>query len=242
MTSKDAFSIAIRTGTCRESVMLSELLSDPEIDALPYPTNYEKLNDEVLPTSYVTLPISFDYVAGIVEREGCAMLWVNTDSKSWNRDTPTVGGQKGGVLHSVVAVDTFTYKGAQYILIEDSWGKFDNLDRQRLLSREFFDEAVFYAATFLTFKFDSDTDQHFAPFDTDLEYGHSSNEIIRLQDFLRSRGFFPKNTNSTGYYGNITAKSVYNYQIANNVAPLAELQALAGRRVGPRTRSKMNEK
>jgi peptidoglycan hydrolase-like protein with peptidoglycan-binding domain len=52
---------------------------------------------------------------------------------------------------------------------------------------------------------------------------------------------FPLNTESTGYYGSITAKGVLEWQLKHNVAPVDEINSLQGRRVGPATIAKLNE-
>lgn len=241
MNSNNALDIAVKHGSCREFDMPSENLSDAQIDALAYPKNYEDLNNIAVPTSYVTTPVSFDYVAGIIEREGCAMIWINTDYQSWCKDIPTKGGRKGEVVHSITGVDAFTFKGVQYILIEDSWGEFGEYHGQRLLTREFFNDAVFYCATFMTFTFDVDNTKRFAEFFSDMQFGQRNSEIVRLQDFLKSKGHFPVNSVSTGYYGNVTAKAVYDFQVKYAVASMETLNALKGKRVGVATRKKINE-
>lgn len=234
MVGVNALQIACATSSCKESDVPSENMSDAQLDAITLPANFEDLNNLVLPSHYTQLPMDFDYIAAMVEKEGCAMIWVNTDYQNWCKDIPTAGGKKGGVVHSVAAVDAITLDGIQYLVIEDSLGKWFNQNGlvskygeygQRLITREFFNDAVWFGALLLDFKFNV-TDGVFEPFTTPMLYGQTSDEIARYQKLLLARGFLPVGTECTGYYGNITARATYIMQIKYNVAPLAELNSV----------------
>lgn len=225
MIGVNALQIATKISSCKESDMPSENMNDAQLDALKLPDNFEDLNNLVIPSNYAVLPIDFDYIAGMIEKEGCAMIWVNTDYASWCKDIPTPGGKKGIVVHSITGVDTITLGGVQYIVIEDSWGKFGKYNGQRLISREMFNDAVFFGAVLLDFKYHT-TDEGFAPFNTVMEFGQTSSEITRYQQLLKARGFFPSDAQCTGYYGNVTARATYLMQVKYNVAPISELNSV----------------
>ena len=74
-----------------------------------------------------------------------------------------------------------------------------------------------------------------------LTYGMESAEVKALQKALQLDGVFPATQSITGFYGGITANSVLAFQKKYNVASLAELLLLRGRRVGPKTLAKLNE-
>ena len=74
-----------------------------------------------------------------------------------------------------------------------------------------------------------------------LAYGQKSEEVRFLQIALKINGTFPSTVAETGYYGDITAKAVLDFQKKYNVASLYELLVLRGRNVGPKTRAKLNE-
>jgi len=78
-------------------------------------------------------------------------------------------------------------------------------------------------------------------FKKDLVYGMRNKDVKALQDCLKSIDIFPQIIDSTGYYGKITSLAVYHFQKKYKVAPEAEIEALQGRRVGPKTRAKLNE-
>lgn len=111
---------------------------------------------------------------------------------------------------------------------------------QRLITREQFNSNWIFSAVFTTFKYDFIDTVDKKPFNIILKFGDKFDEVKRLQDFLKTQSVFP-NIESTGVYGNITAKAVYLFQIKNNVAPINELDTLKGRRVGQKTLNKINE-
>ena len=111
---------------------------------------------------------------------------------------------------------------------------------QRLITREQFNSNWIFSAVFTTFKYDFIDTVDKKPFNIILKFGDKFDEVKRLQDFLKIQSVFP-NIESTGVYGNITAKAVYLFQIKNNVAPINELDTLKGRRVGQKTLNKINE-
>lgn len=241
MIGVNALELATKYSSCPEKDCPSENMNDEQLDSIQLPANFEDINNLVVSTNYSTCPVDFDYIAGMVSKEGCAMIWVNTDYQSWCKDIPTVGGKKNVVVHSITAVDTILYEGKEYIVIEDSWGKFGEFNGQRLISREFFKDAVWFAGILLDFKYDV-TDEVFGPFKTVMEFGQASSEIERLQRLLQARGFFPAGQKCTGYYGAITARAVYLMQVQYGVDTLSELNALKGKRVGNKTLLKINSK
>ena len=240
MVGVDALQIAINKKTCKEELVPSEYKTDKELDATVLPSNFEEINDIVSPNSYLVGSTDFDYVASLVESGEPVMIWVDSSYSKWCQDIPQIGGKGGGVRHSITVVDAVTFNGVKYLVIEDSWGKFGKYDDQRLITREFFNDAVFFVSILKLFTFDIE-DKRFEKFYTQMKYMQRNDEVKRLQDFLKAKGLLAKEVPSTGYYGNITAKAVYDFQKKFNVAPLAELNTLKGRSAGPKTLIKINE-
>lgn len=240
MSGTDALTLAIKYSSCPESALPSENMNDSELDSIKLPSNYENLNNLVVPTNYVVCNLDFNLASELVAKEGSLMLWVNTSYNSWCKDIPTAGGKDGGIRHSVTIVDAIRFNNVEYLVIEDSWGNFGKYDGQRLITREFFNDSVYFMATLTEFKYDI-TSIRFVPFNIVMKLNDKFDEVKRLQDFLKSQGLFPSNIESTGFYGNVTAKAVYAFQIKYNVAPLNELDQLKGKRVGLKTLTKINE-
>lgn len=241
MVGIDALQLAVKYSSCKEVDVPSELLNDAQLDAIILPKNYESLNNLIVPTHYATCPIDFDYMAGMIEKEGAVMMWVNTDFQSWCKDIPSVGGVKGMVVHSITLVDYFNFNGVDYLLIEDSWGKFGKYNGQRLITREFFKDAVWFCAVLYDFVYDL-TDEEFAPFSLIMEFGQRNEDISRLQKLLQARSFFPADQSITSFYGPITALAVLQMQLKYNVDTTKNLMSLKGKRVGAKTLLKINAK
>jgi len=235
----DAPKLQTTVNSCHESQCPSQLMSDSQMDNAILPPNYEDINDEAKPNAYITIPVDFFSVASYVETHGACIIWVNSDYSHWSVDFPTVGGKNGGVRHSVCVVDAVTFQGTKYLVIEDSWGTFGKFNGQRLLSKEFFDDAVYFAYALTQFTFESDA-TNFDPFTVPMQYNQKTPEIARLQKYLKSRGFFPKETQETGFYGSVTALAVLNWQIAKKVDNLITLNQLKGRFFGKKSLSVIN--
>jgi peptidoglycan hydrolase-like protein with peptidoglycan-binding domain len=74
-----------------------------------------------------------------------------------------------------------------------------------------------------------------------MVFGERSEEVRWLQKALKQYGFFPANVLETGYYGTITQKAVKDFQYFYKVASSIELLIVNGKRVGVKTRRKLNE-
>jgi len=72
----------------------------------------------------------------------------------------------------------------------------------------------------------------------DMAYGERSEEVRKLQEYLSSQGYFW--VEPTGFYGDITAKAVLEYQVNNINLSWWERYVLKGKRVGPKTRASLN--
>lgn len=224
----DAFNIAVKSGTCPEKNCPSQKMTDKQMDSTKIPDNFEDINNFIDAVAYGAIPKDFDYIAGWVETHGYAQLHIAADRRSWSRDFPKLGSANRGIRHAIAVVDAVTYEGVQYLVIEDSWGEFGEFVGQRLISREVFNDMYTSAAGFTVLEYDV-TDTKFARFNTRMEFGQRSDEVKRLQDYLKARGFFPTNIESTGFYGNATALAVYNFQMARQVASPIVLNKHKGR-------------
>jgi hypothetical protein len=202
-----------------ETSVPSENMNDKQMDALVTPPDLEDLNNYLVANGYYTANRDFNTVAEIVEKEGCAMIWINTDYKSWCKDIPSMGGFKEQVRHSVCVVDNITLNGIKYLVIEDSWGKFGGKYGhlgQRLITKEFFDESCYFVGALTNFEFQEKKVPKLKLKNT-VSFGQKNSDVILLQNILKAKGYFPSNKASTGYYGTITANAVYKFQVDNKV-------------------------
>ena len=114
-----------------------------------------------------------------------------------------------------------------------------------MLSKAFIEKHCYFAGAFIDFKYETANPVSFK-FEKIMVMGERDSksagekDIQMLQDKLKSLGLFPSNLPSTGYYGNITAKAVYAFQVKYNVDNMTVLNSLKGRKVGSKTLSTLN--
>lgn len=177
---------------------------------------------------------------------------------------------QSALRHSVTAVDYFLYpvNGVlkKCLLIEDSWGEFGQFKGQRIITEDFFRVRNWYSHYPTSFKFEMGIvdpvkpkpayrflkplvfiawdDVRNQPVDMALHLTQVV-DVAALQKILQYEGLFPINQSITGYYGALTAKAVYAYQVKYAVAPLSELDSIKpikGGRVGVLTMEFLNSK
>lgn len=76
-------------------------------------------------------------------------------------------------------------------------------------------------------------------FETNIEYGQTSDEVKKLQSALTEYGTF--SGDKTGYYGDITATAVLAFQVREKLLPTPLLMLNKGKYVHALTRSRLNK-
>ena len=253
MAGVDAFNIA-RQGVTLEELVPSQGLTDTQMDGVDIPQYKKDVGAIFKVPNYVSVPIKdIDTIASIIEttKKG-VMVWFYFKIDEWTEHPKvlypdlTVGGAPG--RHSVAAVDYTLVDGKKALIIDDSWGTKFGLAGERIIDEDFFKVRNWFAAYPISFVFDDQSQPQPTPtpkphytFTKVLTFEMIDPDVKALQDILKYEGLFPVNTSSTGYYGAISAKGVYEFQKKYQVAPLAELDSLQGRRVGEKTIAKLNE-
>ncbi len=247
MNGDDVFKIASE-GVTLEELVPSQKMSDSEMDAVVIP-EYKKKVGEVFKISknWITLPIKdIETVASVLQQTGKGvMLWFYFKYDEWDKDpnvkyNDIVLGAASTSRHSVTGVDFTLYNGKKAIVIDDSWGpKAGTGAGQRVIDEDFFNARNWFAKYPMNFQFAESTDinKPIYTFANDLKFSatvtYGNPDIIALQNCLKYLGFFPINTESTGYFGALTKKGVQNFQIKYGLNPDGV--------VGKITRSKLNE-
>ena len=247
MVGDDAFKIWRDKGISLEAVAKSDQVTEDE----PYEVNLlaQEIAKGFKLGNYITISNGdFDRVASTIQVTGKGVMsWFYFTSREWSMEIPRVmdnlsaPNSPGASRHSVTVVDYGLLNGVEVLKIEDS-AHFGGRS-VRYITREFFNKRNFLNAYPMNFHYEEIPEPNFPnySFSTDLEFGDNNNDIRVLQDVLRIENVFPANVESTGYYGSITAKAVYLFQKKYQVASDAELDQLAGMRVGAKTRAKLNE-
>lgn len=242
-------------GVTLEDLAPSQNLKDSQMDNYLIAPYKHKVGDVFkVDGEPVVLPTrDIDTIASVIQRtQKGVMVWFYFERREWTdeprvRNTNLTLTGSSTVRHSVTAVDFFKIDGKRYLLIEDSWGPEYGKGGRRLISEDFFAARNWFAGYIMNFKFDDSKDDNKPrhAFPNDLKYSpvvHYGNaDVIALQDILKYEGLFPKNIESTGWYGSVTADAVLKFQLKYKVAPEAELRELAGKVVGPKTREALNQ-
>ena len=252
MSGVDSFNIA-QDGTTLEGFAPSQDMNDREMDAIEVTSFMKGVGEGFAIGNYMTAtPGDIDTVASIIQETGKAvMVWFYfsngkrpvewTNVPEVHHKLPLVGGST--VRHSVAAVDFCLYKGQKALIIEDSWGLDRAIQGRRIITEDFFKARNFFIGHFMNFEFETNQEDATKPrfnFLFDLEFSPTfttSPAVVALQNCLKFEGVFPKNVDSSGYYGSVTRTAVEQFQIRYGIAGPGE----AGfGRVGPRTRGELN--
>lgn len=153
------------------------------------------------PPSWILLTKNFDTVASTVEKTGKGlMIWFQIYEKEWfNREIPQViSGSREISGHSVTLVDAFTYKGTEYLLIEDSA---DKSYWRKLITRDYFNKRCRIISYPLNFKFIKGGDKP-----------SFNGTIVSAQQCFKYEGFFPANIDFVENWGKVTTESAKKFQ------------------------------
>lgn len=72
-----------------------------------------------------------------------------------------------------------------------------------------------------------------------LRMGYVGQDVMSLQSFLQSNGYFPQAQQVTTYYGPITENAVKQFQAANGIVSSGDPSSTGYGQVGPTTRAKL---
>lgn len=245
MSGHDVFKIAQESVTLEEFA-ISHRMTDMQMDAVNVVPFMFEVGKVFAIGQYLTVTPNIDTIASIIQQTGKGvMVWFyfsdGLNPREWT-NVPMVQHQIGvtgpnTARHSVAAVDFTIYNGKKALIIDDSWGLNHAMEGQRVITEDFFNARCYFAAHFMNFKFETSDPTNNDPFLQDLEFGMRNSEVIRLQDVLKKLGYFPINTESTGFYGGVTVDSVGKFQIAHNIV---QKGGSGYGRLGPITRGRLN--
>jgi hypothetical protein len=223
MTSTDVLSIVPKMGNVFEEYLIGQNMSDEQMDTL---TELPFLEDmaQLYKMKVLCPALDFDTIASTTQTTGKGvMIWVKFSGSEWT-DIPALSDRPITSGHSVTVIDAVLYKGKEYLVIQDSWGKTYGFNGIRLISREYFNARCFFACYFVSFK-------KIAEY---VEKPVFDGSVKSLQNCLKYEGLFDLNQDSTGVFGNITRKALIDFQKRYNITP-----ALGN--LGPITLAKLKE-
>ncbi len=244
-TGRDNANVFINEGSCRETVLSSYI--DPHTPPTEvFITRGQDIGDTARNDarsdrgfSYAQTGVNIDSIAQAMrDNTGVVMGLDGQNNGTWLSAFPTPPTRTEW-RHWVYAGKAKKINGVKHIGFLNSWGVHVGEGGWQWIPETYFTSGHIWSgwthvlAPILAPSFHHD-------FVSDLSLGQSGGDIPSLQKALQIDGEFPKTVPATGYYGDITRRAVLDFQIKYMVAPLAELNALAGKTVGPKTRAKLN--
>lgn len=257
MAAIDAFRIAAQ-GVTLEELVPSQNMTDAEMDAIQIQKYKEDVGSVFKIGPLISLPVGdIEKVASVIQVTGKpVMTWFFFEYNEWTeRPTikyPNLTRDKATCRHSVPSlIPTLLDVNSKGLVIQDSWGDLGGeLRGKREITEEFFVKRNYFSGYFMNFTFQDQTQPTPSPeptpgkprykFTKELTMGMRNADVVALQNIMKYEGCFPENTASTGLYGAVTREAVLKLQIKNKIAPLAELQTVNGKRVGPKTIAWLN--
>lgn len=232
---------SIKNGSFLESDVISQNITEDQINNTAIPVS----NQLIRPTNYLVMPIDFYAVASEIDHTGAVMVWIKSSFQEWCRDVPMGNSNSQAVSHSVTAVDKIAWKGTEYIIIEDSWGKWDNtsdiplLPGQRAITRDFYQNHCFFSGCYTAFSFTGEIKPKFM-WTVPMKYGQTSQDIVKWQNMLKYEKFFPNNKKATGYFGGLTARATVAWQKSHGIMDFATETNMTKIVAGPKSIAKAN--
>jgi hypothetical protein len=250
----EALDFARKDGIGLEALEPSQGMTDDQI-AKNKQTEFQKEVAKVsLLDSYFGLP-NYDFdtlVSTLHATKKPMMVGFFATMNEWNQDvvdirTPSLTLGQATVRHEVCATPNYgIYKGKEGFTIEDSWGSTGiNGKGVRWITREFFEKRNYLQPLYPT-HFKTYTEIGIKPevpkytFLKNLQINDRNDDVKALQDMLKYENFFPANHQSTGFYGELTAKGVLAWQLKHKVDTIETLNSLGGRYFGNKSRAVAN--
>lgn len=252
MAGPEALDILSKVGLPLEDQLPSQNMNDAAIEK-PYSITdpMKSIMDKYRAGGYVQVKMDIDAIADVVlNQKKAVMIFIFAEWNEWT-DYPQILNSSlklngAPIRHAITVVDAFLHKGVKSLLIEDSWGKFGELDGQRVLSKEFFEARCYFAGYVLDLsnKRDVQKPQPNKPwfkFTRVLTFGSRGPDVVALQNILKFEELFPQNVQSTGLLAQITAKSIKAWQLKHGIMDFVNVTDMRKIRVGDKTIKKLNE-
>ena len=245
MNIANAADIVRREGSTLEALMKSQNLTEEQINKVheTYVATEIAKGVSKAVNSYLYVAPNIESIATIINQGHSVGLVIYADWEEYS-DTPQVlknlTYSQAQIRHMVTAVDFFLHPElGKCLWIEDSWGVGHGQGGRRIFTENFVNQRTQLAIYLDGFEFDKKEIEK-VEFIKPVEFGDRDDEVKKVQDFLKSQGTFPSNQESTGYYGNITARAVLDWQLKELEIPEAQLRELRGHFWGPASITRAN--
>lgn len=217
--------------------------------------------------AYANVPLSIDVIAQAIAANGGIVLGVaGANNGTWLSSAPMLPEDADPYhwRHWMYFGKALLVDGHKTLEAKNSWGDECGDRGWQMFGEEWFTHtmkkfgAAIWSSWVVAYNPISEPPKALVAahgFDRDLEFipllngqiadpaRHESQkaDVIMLQNALKLDGVFHNGIPSTGYYGEITRQAVLKFQLKYSVSTPAELEAVRGLRVGPKTRSTLNK-
>ena len=262
MVGTDAGDIMTKHGATLETLVPSQDMSEAQINATFRRSKTDvELAQIFRAGGYLQPSFDIEAIASVIERtQKAVMVWFRFAGKEWNEVPQVISGASAVLHHSVAAVDFTLWQGKRALVIDESWQPNAGMNGQRVITEDFFNARNTFRMYLVSrdnfAKVEGTTQRPMYRFSQPLEFipwdeetdkpangvldVRQKADVIALQHILKFEGLFPVGTDSTGYYGAITAKAVDAFQRKYSIDFPAALDELKGKRVGNKTIAKLN--
>jgi hypothetical protein len=244
----DVFEIARKIGSCRY-----ELLPTPDTE---YEINNVKIPQVALDeaqtykaSNHVNIRnhTDFEVLNSIASQGKAIVVMIYATRREWAQEYPkrmdNITLSQAPIRHGVTILPKSGFidkLGRKYVIVQDSvpeWNSYHYLDEDWIANRT-------YGAGY-PLNLENKPVQASRPrciFTTQMWAGQQSEDVKNLQICLKYLGFFPSNSEPTGYFGGITLKAVKDFQTAykGDILTPVGLEVASGI-VGHSTIKKLNE-
>jgi hypothetical protein len=240
MFQQEIGSILLKSGTTSETLCPSQVKNDIQMDATSFTDTPYKID------GYYFLPIKdkldMDLLATALEKGHPLIIGHSTTYADYG-EVPVPSINPTTIDHFVCAVppNYLLYKGEKAVVIDDSALHTHTLPNAQRIFTETFIKKQVWGIMALIPHVDVPTEKPKYHFEKDLKFGMRSDDVVKLQDFLKFYGFFSKAIPSTGYFLQVTELAVKKFQTAyaSEILTPVGLDHATGY-VGKSTRQKIN--
>lgn len=235
---REAMQIGAEYGSTFEVSVPSQGIGETEMNDISNITDIDLwIANIVNGLNYFSVSYNMDEIASILEEGKPLIVGHCWDYDEWDLEFPTIKANSSKKNHHCTTiVDYGLINGKKYLIQQDSWGSNKGKNGLRFLDESWLNRITgcwYYDELDYQSK-ETDTSVRF---ETDLEYGMISEDVKRLQQFLKDLGIFPQ-IDCTTFYGGITVKAVKDFQLDNGI--ISSSTDLGAGRCGPKTRAIIN--
>jgi len=245
MYMSEMFKIACDYGAPLDKDLKGDNLSETEANKYVITEDAKKEAIKYKGKNYLFIPAKdLDTIAKVISQGYTPIILLRCNIKEWTSEpfvSPEILPKDYNVNHYVPLIYAGKRNGVKTFVCSDSWGSSYGKNGLRYISEDFMKNRVETVGYIIDLPNNQDNDKIVYNFTRTLTYGMSGDDVQMLQKILYKEGFFPT-SNTTKYYGSITASAVLKYQLKYAIDTPEVLNKLAGKSFGKKSIAFTNKK